>query len=580
MMKKRAPVMTYEEARDYVQLRELDVAIKEFIFHYKQSAALPKDRQTVILFPGGCGSQLKRSPEEYDPRVRPDPSEYEYVWLNCWTLIGAALLLKMKQVDGSYVEDDNHIIIASGSVQFLGYTPYDDFIEWCRPRGIDVFLYGYDWRRPFEDTTSFFVTKFLPYFQRRVVKACNADPLEDVSLVGHCMGGMLVNWILRRYHKDIPGLNKAVTVATPFYGYAGQIGRWFAGEPLLNYLGRRAMVQVISSFPALYAVNFLDADTYLANEPALEDDASERRYPLLGYPSTDAATAENADPYNPQTKPGPLVRYPRKKKTGFDPIELARGQVVSMFLAEPITDKTLSAKFFNIRGVLPGNSTVGSTTWAWIDPAFKPWRDKPPITMGPDVPGDDTQPAWTARLVRQQQSEQTDNIITVESDDAEHVFIMTSAKVLEKLAGVLGVPPTVKAEKGKKKTGRPRIASSRKALEFVRALQAHFKKRQHAPFKVTGAELQSYLKASWRSLALLKPIARRILIDLVKPLPNRNPDRRQSKKSRSGTPSSGKSAVVVKTAGGKTSRRAASNRNIAKDRRLPRRTRGKLVKKT
>lgn len=518
-MQKRAPGMTYEEARNCAQLRELDVAIDKFICQYKQSTVPPEKRQTVFLFPGGAGSQLKRSKRKYRRRGRPDPSKYQYVWLNCRTLLGAALLLRMKRLDTSHVEADNHIIIASGSVQFLGYTPYDDFIEWCGRRGIDVLLYGYDWRRPFEDTTRFFVKTFLPHFQRRVMDACNnADPLSNVSLVGHCMGGMLVNWILRTYNGDIPTLNKAITVATPFYGYAGQIGRLFEGEPLLNYLGQDDMVKVISSFPALYAVDFLDESTYLTNKTALKRDA----YPLDAYPSTDQRTAVDADPYNPQTN-GRLVRYPSQATTGFDPAELCRGRDVSRFLAEPLTDTILSAKFFNIRGVLPGNSTVGSTTWDWIETDFDPSLRDTPITAGPDMPGDDTQPAWTARLVRQRESEQTENIINVKSDDAEHVFIMTSAKVLKELARVLGVPATVKAEKRKKKRVRPRVASSRTAFSFAKTLHAHFKDRQQHLVEIEDAEVLRYLKTRWRSLALLKPIARRILIDLVRPLPNRTP---------------------------------------------------------
>ena len=41
---------------------------------------------------------------------------------------------------------------------------------------------------------------------------------------------MVVNLILRATIPSSPTW-KLVTVATPFYGYAGQVHRWFEGEP-------------------------------------------------------------------------------------------------------------------------------------------------------------------------------------------------------------------------------------------------------------------------------------------------------------------------------------------------------------
>src|SRR5215467_3863166 len=90
----RNSVMTYEETRDYAQLRELDAAIDRFIREYRKPKVAPRRRQTVILFPGGIGSQLKRSPEKYRDGRCLDPSTYEYVWLNCWSLIRAARYLR------------------------------------------------------------------------------------------------------------------------------------------------------------------------------------------------------------------------------------------------------------------------------------------------------------------------------------------------------------------------------------------------------------------------------------------------------------------------------------------------------
>lgn len=508
--------MKYEEARDVAQLADLDCAIDEFIAEYRKSRRPPEERQTVILFPGGAGCQLKRSPDKYPSGDITNPSTYDYVWLNCLTFIGAALFLRMERSkDGVYMEADQHIIIASGSVQLFGETPYDDFIDWCRPRGIDLFVYGYDWRRPFEDCARFFVMKFLPHFQKRVIEGCSTNPLAKLSLLGHSLGGMLVNWILRNHHDEIEKIghwHRAVTVATPFYGYAEQMPRWFAGQWPLNFLGTEEVVRVISSFPAFYTVNFLDMETYDHNKELLEADPS---YPLADYPSRDHANPSlRVDPYNPGINED-LVRYPTQKKTGFDMAELGRALKVFQSLAAPIVDASLSTKFFNIRGVLPNPDTHGSTRWGWIDPDFDPDVDDSPIFLHEDVPGDGTQPAWTARLA----SLPRDNVINAIGDDVEHTFIMNATVVLEKLAGVFDVPKEVREERPKRED-RPAIASSAVAMDFIRDLHDHFKDRPLKSLKDADEEVQSYLVSRGRSRYSISSIARRILIDLARPMRN------------------------------------------------------------
>jgi len=386
--------MTYLEARDQAQLKELERAVSEFI-RLRNQYASPEKRKTVILFPGGCGSELKRSRAAYSGGASPDPTLFQTVWLNIYTLIGAALMLKMKRdATGHWVDADRHIVIAGGSVQAFGYTPYDSFADWCAQRGIDVFFYGYDWRRPIPEVSDFFAKKFLPSFCKRLRDEYKVDPLAQMTLIGHCLGGMLVNWILRKHPKALPEPNKAITVATPFYGYSGQIGRWFVGEPLLNHLGQDEMVRVISSFPALYTVNLLEERIYLANACAFKDDA----YPLAAYPCVDSKTKKPADPYRPVEVP-PNFRYPQAEITGFCRTELEAARQVAETLTGPL-DKALSSRFYNIRGVRPKNRTRTPFTWDWITREFDPAKNVSPIHLGLRVPGDDTQPAWTTRLLR------------------------------------------------------------------------------------------------------------------------------------------------------------------------------------
>jgi hypothetical protein len=424
--------MSYDTNRDSEQLRVIDHAIDDFIDRYNNSDGPSQGpRQTIFLFPGGMACALKRATKPYDD-TKPGTQTFAYdtAWLTPLTFLGGALDLKItKTGTGKYRDKGNRIIVADGSVKFLGCTPYDGFTEWCAKKDLDYFIFGWDWRRRHQDTGKFFVAKFLPYFQQRVKDGCNnADPLASFSIVGHSAGGMVVNWILRNAHPNT--MAKAITVATPFYGYAGQVHRWFEGEPLLNSLimPKAALVKVICSLPACYAWQFLPYYTFAANQAAF---AADTAYPLMAYPSVDKTTGAVADPYNPGTQGG-LSRYPAPSKTGFDPDELCDAEDFVKYLASPLS-AALAQKFFNIRGDTGANDTISSTTWDWVPPT-----DPTPIAnVAPKVPGDGTQPGWTARHL--DLGAYPGHVIPVTGSDVGHMFTMNSPKTLAALAGVLGV---------------------------------------------------------------------------------------------------------------------------------------------
>ena len=504
--------MSYEQARDNAQLIELDIAIDTFIANYRAATPPQGERQTVILFPGGTGSELKRTRKTYDEQPDPAAFEYDTVWLNCHTFIGAALLLRMKRSGATWVDADGHIIIAGGSVSFLGRTPYDGFQRWCASRNIDVLVYGYDWRRPFDEVADFFVQGFLPRFRTRVQQAHGVDPLQTYSLVGHSQGGMLVNWLLRRHGSSgaLPAFKRAITAASPFYGYGGQLDRWFAGMSLLNGLGERNIVQVISSLPALYALNFLSRRTYAANKEAFGRDT----YPLAGYPSHDIETGVDADPYYPESN-GPLVRYPSNEITGFDPRELKNGARISAAMSNPL-DPALAARFYNVRGVLDRGKTAGSARWKWIDPSYDPDSEPSPIELDEDVPGDGTQPAWTARLLRADPAEAKSHVIDVVAGDAEHAFLMESDALQNALAPLLAVP---KLKRGESFGTAPAVnVTSFDTLKAVHAMQQEFQPFRGDVFSVSDKQLADFwLKERATDKTLLEQIARRIHIDLSRP---------------------------------------------------------------
>jgi hypothetical protein len=418
--------MNYRETRDSEQLRVLDKAITEFL-------DLPAQNQTIIFFPGGLASKLLRAKTPYIANIS-TPQTFDFegqeVWLSAWTFGHPelnALKLKMhKGADGFYHDEEDRIIVADGCISFAGITPYDDFSDWCKANNINLLIVGWDWRQPLGDVATFFLDKFLPHLNAR---SGNAGPLKNYTLVGHSFGGMVVNLILRTGGHRLDGMNRAITVATPFYGYGGQLHRWFEGEPLLNHLGENKIdiIKTLSSLPSSYALNWLGQDTF----NAVSDKLGAGEFAPDGYPSK-----EGADPYNP---PAPdqngRVRY--ATGLGFSLDELKLGRDVCKKLVEDLPPD-LARKFFNIRGVQRAlgrtlEQTICGTNWQLIDPNFDPRTQDTPITNKLGA-GDEVLPAWSTHLV----TLPSDNRKTVEGI-LHHSFILSSGEAQDALGGLLGL---------------------------------------------------------------------------------------------------------------------------------------------
>ena len=464
--------MTYDETRDAEQLRLIEPSIDRFIEQVNQTGgATAGTRRTVFLFPGGLASRLWRARQPFDDSVPTAQTfDYDLCWVTPLSLLGGALDLAMNKVAPEvYRDKDNRIIVADGAVdldgvldlpddvtELAGPSLYSDFSAWCTREGFDCFVFGWDWRRKMQHTGRFFIDKFLPHFQARVIAGCGGiDPLADFSLVGHSAGGMIVNWLLRTGDPALANLRRVVSVGTPFYGYAGQVHRWFEGDPLVNGPGgilRDSVIRMISTLPACYAWQFMDVPTYLQCQSDFQGDPD---YPLNEYPSMDQTVpALPADPYHPLLNvvgSDTFTRYPTN--TGFDQAELASAAALVAQLAAPLTAAQMT-KFFNIRAVqeTPGlagllgkvlaffgigwggaieSNTAGSIRWAWF-----PTSGGPTIVNGPQVPGDGTQPAWTARHLGLAKA-LPDHVITVTGLDVDHAVMMNAAPVLDALGTAL-----------------------------------------------------------------------------------------------------------------------------------------------
>jgi hypothetical protein len=416
-------MITYDSTRESEQLRYLKVDIASFIQRYESKPPYP-GRRTLFLFPGGMASQLLRATTPYQDNGTPQMFQYNNYWLSPFTFLGGALFLGMHKHGNDFRDHDDQIVIPSGVVNFLGVTPYSRFTQWCDLNDLDWFIFSWDWRRRLEDTVRFFFNRFLPVFRATVQQQTGADPLQHFILMGHSFGGMVVKLMLHHQHPVLAHMTQAVTVASPFYGYDGQIHRWFEGEPLLNHIGpldvTLPMIKVITSLPGCYVLPYLDYQTFLANRHALNNDPN---YPLSSYPSKDAITGQPVDPFNP----GPH-RYPTN--TGFDHNELHLALQTYRKIATALP-AAYANKFFNIRGIQsPTGSTTGSISWGALTGPVNPSAS--PVGNGPGNPGDDTQPAWTARLVTL-----GGNRIVPVKGSVDHMFMMEENDTHAAIASVL-----------------------------------------------------------------------------------------------------------------------------------------------
>jgi hypothetical protein len=463
---------TYEQGRDQEYLDQLDGAISTFISRYNANPSAT-NRRTLFLFPGGMGSQLDRASSLY---TSPPPFSYNVAWLDCGIVFGNLTNLQMNGT----VDYQQRYVVPDGCIEFVTLRPYDGFIQWCQNNWLDLFVFGWDWRRNIRETVRFFLDRFLPAFDARVTGQCTPHPLDDFTLVGHSFGGMVVKLILNEESNAyVQRMARAITAASPFYGYGANVHRYFKGDPDLNWTlgsgGAAKVTEVVSTLASTYQLQFLDEATYNANQTALANDPE--GYKLMSYPSMDAATVSlRADPYNPVPgQPGPgatgNVRYISNHK--FDWSLLASALGVYQSVASPLT-ATTAAKFYNIRGVqfkngAVLNDTVVSQTWRLVPPTFDPDADPDPFTdaLGP---GDGTQPAWTTRLLGLPDG----HVITVKGD-IEHMTLMNESRVQAKIAVLLGLP----TKKVKHMRTRKMPATSRTELnKFVARARAAIEKEE------------------------------------------------------------------------------------------------------
>jgi pimeloyl-ACP methyl ester carboxylesterase len=426
------PMSAYDNARDQAYLNRLTGNIAEFAQNYNGA----QSKGTVFLFLGGLASQLVRADAAYPAT----PSSYDLLWIDLWGILsGTAIDLQM----AGHEDYLDQFMLPDGAIDsiLVQPAPYDGFIQWCETNDIDLFMFGWDWRRSSAAAADFFLNKFLPEF----VAGAGTAPLNNFWLIGHSFGGMVVKQIVNQFgNQYVQKMKGAITVATPFYGYGGQLHRFFKGDPDLNFSegsqGPTVVTEIISSLAAGYELLFLDWPTYNANQYAFAHDPE--GYNLTSYPIVDRNSGQPADPYNPVPgkpvgAPPALVRY--LPNYGFDWGLLASGHTAAQQIAQPL-DPSVAPRFWNIRGVQTSNGqkiagTVVGQTWLLSPNNFNPTTSADPIG---DIPGwgDDTLPAWSTRLLNNP-TPQKPNVRTVAADDIDHMEMMNLAEVQTAIAGIM-----------------------------------------------------------------------------------------------------------------------------------------------
>ena len=358
---------------DYEEYRVLSI---KAVYRFHINSFLRRfrvDRPTVILLPGGMGSELLRSDKPF-PASPSTP--VDKIWLDCGITRDDALKI---EIDGELRDANLRVVASNGPVSFLSQTPYDDFQNFAESQGWNYAVFGYDWRRPVSES-SMFLKDFIVSFRDEVARQYGADvdPLRNTTLLCHSMGGLVVTAALRDTWFGSQAWHSVITVATPFYGTSNHLERYYVGlRELTNYYPVEVLTRIIGSLPGPYSLLFLPHEIFAKYGQTL----GLQRYPLL-----DLQSGEPADPYGLDS----ATRWPTSVSREF--VEMNRMQLVEIAAPLPAGVKE---RFFCLRAT--GNSkTAVELTWTNVNGAsYDPGRDESPI-RGTYGPGDGTVPAWSA----------------------------------------------------------------------------------------------------------------------------------------------------------------------------------------
>jgi lecithin:cholesterol acyltransferase len=522
--------MGYGDVRDGEFTKRLDAKIATFVAGYRVG------RPTIILFPGGMGSQLFH----YNQTFPTPPRDSRMLWLACDFFAAGAEKIWLNKDN---TDPRHQYVVADDAIDFLSIQPYRGFRRWCGRKSVNLFVFGYDWRRSAQEAATYFLGTFMPRLDQKI-RAKTHQPLKDYTLVGHSAGGMAVKLIVNDATNEyVKRMSRAITVATPFYGYSGQIQRFLTGMLALNWNlaepahQNRRMAEIIATMPGGYEFLYLDHQTYQDNFDAFNGHNEDNDYRLPKYPCMDAGNPPDtpADPYHP-TADGQKVRYPVAPADL--PLErlLCDGLKVSKAVAQRLDD-SVAARFYNIRGVQTTNNgrrklnkTAVRSTWQRIEPRnYNPDADsahRPKLMVDTLGYGDAVQPAWGTRLLQMLEDPYNApadrHVITLENDAVDHMFMMNEAAVQNAIGKLLGLSTARAVARAKQ---APTPATQAQFNAFLKDLDAAQTRKKRTP-----AEQLAYIRKKY-SRTMLNRLLLRGYADLLKtPTQTETPPQRKRAK--------------------------------------------------
>lgn len=373
--------MSYDSTRGRI-IRDIHQArITEYAKRYRPGFP------TIVLLPGGMGSQLDRSPQPFTVDGSVPGTGFQNVWLDLGVFFGNdAELVEIQSTDKDL---GDHIIVANGPLLFPvnAYDGAKRFFE--QQLGWNYIVFAYDWRRSIAAAADF-LREFLAALKAEVMAKKGVDPSPTINLVAHSQGGLVAKAFLSRTFTS-PSVTPAkvatifqrfISVGTPFYGTSSHQDRYYIGQsPLHIRYGRETIAKVAASLPGPYILMFADRPTMDRDGDAIG---------MSTYPMTDAETGEPVDPYDEANS----SRYPAWVNQDY--IEEAmniRGTITGP-LPEAVIDRV-----FHIRSGL-NTQTGARLKWEDVDlGSFNPEDGISPVS-GVAGKGDGTVPFWAARLAQ------------------------------------------------------------------------------------------------------------------------------------------------------------------------------------
>jgi pimeloyl-ACP methyl ester carboxylesterase len=284
------------------------------------------------------------------------------------------------EIKASGEDLDKYVVAPHGPFSFINLTPYDELKGLAQTQGWNYGVFGFDWRRSLDESAGYF-RDFILKFQKRVKHDYGKDPIPNLTIVCHSMGGMVCTYALRNASFSGLGFHAILTIATPFYGTSTQQERYYVGVPgVLNTIyGAKTVVEIVAALPGPFTLMFLPKVIY---------DRDGQKLGLKRYPELDPNGNMDADPYDSAM----LSRWPDAVRAHKQYFIGARDELNKV--SAPI-NSNIAPVFFNVRSSLDSTTAV-ELLWNNIDgDDFIPGTASSPLT-GIAGPGDGTVPAWSA----------------------------------------------------------------------------------------------------------------------------------------------------------------------------------------